>query len=227
VSYSLLDLHHSSFFNSDNITPNKHIVRSLASSIPFHIKKPITMVTVTAKLTLLLLSVLQLTTAFAPATFPIRRQTPAWTNPRTHPRPAFILRAGERDRDSGGGAAIAKPAVKTDQKTKTVQKEKVKQRQKAEVGDPVSRREDEFQEAPMFKLMLIGDASYDAAHVVERMCAVVDDMDEDQAATVLQQANQVGKAMCGKYPFEKAELFKEQLIRSDPMIFSDLESENK
>ncbi len=79
----------------------------------------------------------------------------------------------------------------------------------------------------MFKLMLLGDESYDPTHVVERMCAVVEDMDEDQAATVFQQANQEGKAMCGKYPFERAELFKEQLIRSDPMIFSDLEEENK
>jgi hypothetical protein len=33
--------------------------------------------------------------------------------------------------------------------------------------------------------------------------------------------------MCGKYPFEMAELYKEQLIRSDPMIFSDIEEENK
>ncbi len=138
-----------------------------------------------------------------------------------------MLYAGQRDNDSGGGAAIAKPAIKTEQKTKTVQKEKVKQRQKAEVGDPISRRDEEFQEAPMFKLMLIGDDSYDPSHVIERMCAIVDDMDEDQASTIVQQANQVGKAMCGKYPFEKAELFKEQLIRSDPMIFSDLEEENK
>ena len=50
--------------------------------------------------------------------------------------------------------------------------------------------------------------------------------DEDQAATVFQQANQEGKAMAGKYPMEIAELYKEQLIRSDPMIFSDLEEEN-
>jgi hypothetical protein len=33
--------------------------------------------------------------------------------------------------------------------------------------------------------------------------------------------------MAGKYPLEIAELYKEQLIRSDPMIFSDLEEENK
>ena len=71
-----------------------------------------------------------------------------------------------------------------------------------------------------------GDDAYDPTHVIERMCAIVDDMDEGQAAEVFQQANQEGKAMCGKYPFERAELFKEQLQRSDPMIFSELEDEN-
>ena len=138
-----------------------------------------------------------------------------------------MLFAGQRDGDSGGGAALAKPAVKIAQKTEVKNKEKVKSTNKARTHDPISRRDEKFEDAPMFKLMLIGDESYDPAHVVERMCAVVEDMDEDQAVTVLQQANQEGKAMCGKYPFERAELFKEQLIRSDPMIFSDLEEENK
>jgi ATP-dependent Clp protease adapter protein ClpS len=177
----------------------------------------------------------------------------------SHP---IVLFAGQRDSDSGGGAAIAKPAVKIAQKVETKQREKVKQRQQAKTHDPISRREEDFEEAPMFKLMLLGDESYDPAHVVERMCAVVEDMDEDQAATVFQQANQEGKvsfisariaflrvikqicfsqltiitffaiftflkAMAGKYPLEIAELYKEQLIRSDPMIFSDLEEENK
>ena len=156
----------------------------------------------------------QVAMAFAPATFYGSRSAQN-----------LVLFAGDREGDSGGGAAIAKPAIKTSQKVETKQKEKVKQRQKAKTHDPISRRDEEFEEAPMFKLMLLGDDSYDAAHVVERMCAVVEDMDEDQAATVFQQANQEGKAMAGKYPMEIAELYKEQLIRSDPMIFSDLEEE--
>ena len=56
--------------------------------------------------------------------------------------------------------------------------------------------------------------------------AIMEDLDEDAAATVFQQAMQEGKAMCGKYPFEVAELYKEQLLRSDPMIFADIEDEN-
>ena len=97
--------------------------------------------------------------------------------------------------ESEGGAAIAKPAIKTAQKVETVTKQEVKSKQKAKVHDPISRRDEEFQDAPMYKLMLIGDESYDPTHVIERMCAVVEDMDEDQAATVFQQAEINGKAM--------------------------------
>lgn len=136
------------------------------------------------KLALLLLAILQLATAFAPVPFGVRNHQ--------------VLFAGERDSDSGGGAALAKPAVKIAQKTETKAKEKVKQTSKAKTHDPISRRDDEFEEAPMFKLMLLGDDSYDPGHVIERMCAIVEDMDEDQASTVLQQANMSGKAMCGK-----------------------------
>jgi ATP-dependent Clp protease adapter protein ClpS len=57
------------------------------------------------------------------------------------------------------------------------------------------------------------------------MCAILEDLDEDRAATVYQQAMQEGKAMCGTYPFEVAELYKEQLIRSDPMIFADMQED--
>jgi ATP-dependent Clp protease adapter protein ClpS len=125
-------------------------------------------------------------------------------------------------------AAQAQPEVqiKTKVKVETKEKQKVTQKQKVKSGEPVQRHEDEFQDAPMYKVMLLSDESYDAEHVVTRMCAIMEDMDEDQAVTVYQQAMQSGKAMCGKYPFERAELFKEQLIRSDPMIFTDLEEEN-
>jgi hypothetical protein len=36
-----------------------------------------------------------------------------------------------------------------------------------------------------------------------------------------------GKAMCGKYPLEHAEMYVEQLLRSDPIIFAELEEEDK
>lgn len=170
-----------------------------------------------AVLILALVSVLQvqMSSAFAPAAFGVVRQSSG----------TALFAKGEGD--DSGGAAIAKPAIKTEQKTKTVQKTKQTSKQKAKTHDPISRREEKFEDAPMFKLILIDDDEYDPAHVIERMCAIIDDMDEDQASTVVKQAGVSGKAMCGKYPFERAELFKEQLQRSDPMIFSDLEEENK
>jgi len=111
--------------------------------------------------------------------------------------------------------------------TVTKQKAKSVSRQKSRTSDPISRREEKFEDAPLFKVLLIGDDDYDQAHVIERMCEILEDMDESQAASVFKSAQQSGKAMCGKYPLEHAEMYKEQLIRSDPMIFSDVEEENK
>ena len=164
---------------------------------------------------LILVSVLQNSQAFAPLhTLP--------TSTTKYQKTQLFGFGDEKE----GGAAIAKPKIgqKTAVEVKT--RQKVEIRKKNKPAEPVKRRKEEFEDAPLYKLMLIGDDAYDPVHVVERMCAIVDDMDEDQAATVFQQANSMGKAMCGKYPYERAELFKEQLQRSDPMIFADMEEEN-
>jgi ATP-dependent Clp protease adapter protein ClpS len=78
-------------------------------------------------------------------------------------------------------------------KTEVKQKQKQKQMQKAKTGGPVSKRKEEFEDAPMYKVMLLEDDSYDSEHVITRMCAVMEDMDEDQAATVFEQAMKTGK----------------------------------
>jgi ATP-dependent Clp protease adapter protein ClpS len=124
------------------------------------------------------------------------------------------------------GMAQPETEIKTKTKVETQVKQKVVIQKKEKVHDPLSRREEEFQDAPMFKVMLLEDDSYSAEHVVTRLCSIIEDLDEDAASTVFQQAMQTGKAMCGKYPFERAELFKEQLLRSTPMIFADIEDEN-
>mmetsp|Transcript_18838 Transcript_18838/g.27913 ORF Transcript_18838/g.27913 Transcript_18838/m.27913 type:complete len:171 (-) Transcript_18838:75-587(-) len=144
----------------------------------------------------------------------------------THrPTTTTTLFAGESDKE--GGAAIAKPKVGID--TKQVQKQKSKSvsKQRNKSSDPISRRDEDFQDAPMFKVMLIGDESYEQAHVMQRICEIMDDMDENQAATIFKSAQQSGQAMCGKYPLEHAEMYKEQLVRSDPMIYADVQDENK
>lgn len=149
----------------------------------------------------------------------------AFTNTPIVGRRSFILKASDSDKE--GGAAIAKPKVGVKVETVTKQKVKSVSKQKVRSSDPISRREEKFEDAPLFKVMLIGDEDYDQAHVIERMCDIIEDMDENHAASVFKSAQQSGKAMCGKYPLEHAEMYKEQLVRSDPMIFSDVEEENK
>jgi len=116
--------------------------------------------------------------------------------------------------------------IKTGVKTVTKKKQKQAQKQSSKSGEPVQKRKEEFEDAPMYKLMLLQDDGADPEHVITRMCAIMEDLDEDAASTVFRQAQSAGKAMCGKYPFERAELFKEQLLRSTPMIFADMEEEN-
>merc|ERR1711982_272820 len=121
---------------------------------------------------------------------------------------------------SKGGPSIAKPSVNIGQKTAETTKVKT--------ADPVRRKEPEFIDAPMYKVMLVGDEAYDQGHVVQRICAVMEDIDENRASSIFRDAmGPEGKAMCGKYPLEHAELYKEQLLRSEPIIYSDLEEENK
>ena len=146
------------------------------------------------------------------------------TSPVFVARPSTSLFA-ESDKD--GGAAIAKPKVGVETKQVTKQKAKSVEKKRAKSSGPVSRRDEDFEDAPLFKVMLLGDVAYDQAHVVERMCEIMEDMDEAQAASIFKQAQAGGAAMCGKYPLEHAEMYKEQLIRSDPMIYSDVEEENK
>jgi ATP-dependent Clp protease adapter protein ClpS len=125
-------------------------------------------------------------------------------------------------------AGQAQPEVETKTKVKVEQKEKQKQQQKRKekTDDPVQRKDDDnFEEAPMYKLVLLRDDAYDPEHVITRMCSVMEDVDEDAAKTIYQACMASGKAMVGKYPFEIAELFKEQLLRSTPMIFSDMQEE--
>jgi ATP-dependent Clp protease adapter protein ClpS len=110
-------------------------------------------------------------------------------------------------------------------KTVTTKKEKVAQKQEVKSSGPASKRKEDFEDAPMYKLMLLRDDGADVEHVITRLVAICEGVDEDQAATVFKQAQAGGKAMLGKYPFERAELFKEQLQRSTPMIFADMEED--
>lgn len=144
-------------------------------------------------------------------------------------RRTFIHATPMHMSDNESGPAIAKPSVQIGQKTALVTEtvKRVEMRKSNQPGEPVTRKEEDFEEAPLYKVMLLGDDAYDLSHVIERLCAVMEDLDEDAAATIYSAAQGTGKAMCGKYPMEHAEVYKEQLLRSEPMIYADIEDENE
>lgn len=124
------------------------------------------------------------------------------------------------DKQGGGGSAIATPKTKTVTTTVQKQKQKSEQKKKFKPSDPID--EQDFEDAPMFRLYLIGDEGYEQEHVVTRMYEVVEDCSEDDAARLFKSAYQSGEAFMGKYPREIAELYAEQLTRSEPIIFADV-----
>jgi ATP-dependent Clp protease adapter protein ClpS len=124
--------------------------------------------------------------------------------------------------DKGGGSAIAVPKTKQTTTTVIKQKQKSKQKKKFKPSEPDLRSDEDFEDAPMFRLYLIGDEADQQTHVINRMCEVVEDCSEDDAATLFKSATQTGEAFMGKYPREIAELYCEQLTRSDPIVYADV-----
>lgn len=158
-----------------------------------------------------MLALVATTTAFAFTAAPIRQSR------RTRQLPPVCASP-----DKGGGGAIAMPDTK--QKTTTVvkQKQKSKQKKKFKPSEPDLRSEEDFEDAPMFRLYLIGDEADEQEHVVTRVYEIVEDCSEDDAATLFKSASQTGEAFLGKYPKEIAEMYAEQLTRSDPIIYADV-----
>ncbi|KAL7474534.1 hypothetical protein ACHAW6_000503 [Cyclotella cf. meneghiniana] len=124
-------------------------------------------------------------------------------------------------RAKGGGAiATPKTATKTATTTKSKTKETTKQKQDFKVHD--GDQDTDIEEAPLWMLFLIGDKGYEQAHVTSRLAQIVQDMNEKNAIAVYDAAQRVGEALCGKYPHEHAEMFCEQLTRSDPIIYAEI-----
>ena len=97
--------------------------------------------------------------------------------------------------------------------------------QKAKVAEPQTRGDIETEDAPRYKVLLLGDEEYEEEHVIERLVDVVDDVDKKQSIEIFYSAQKGGKGLVGVYPLEVSEFYVEQLARSEPMIFSELEKE--
>jgi len=140
--------------------------------------------------------------------------------PRSHASPTVTTIFSS----PGGAPAYAPPKVDIKKKTAPP---KGAQDQKVQVGQPQTRAEVEVEDAPRYKVMLLGDESYTESHVVPRITNVVDDVDTKQAQSVYTACMSAGKGLVGVYPMEIAEHYVEQFLRSEPMIFSEMVKEGK
>ena len=75
------------------------------------------------------------------------------------------------DKNLEGGAALVKPKVQIGQKAATVTKSKNKSanKQKERTDENARRREDDFEDAPMFNIILAGDMEDEQANIVQRL----------------------------------------------------------
>ena len=76
-------------------------------------------------------------------------------------------------------------------------------------------------------VFLIGDTGYTQNHVTNRLNQVFEDVNEEGAIAIYDAAQKVGEALCGKYDFELAELYAEQLTRSDPIIYAEIREDKQ
>ncbi|GMI17711.1 hypothetical protein TrLO_g1102 [Triparma laevis f. longispina] len=120
---------------------------------------------------------------------------------------------------------LASPALKQKTVIKKAAASPGQPAQKAKVAQPQTRGEVETEDAPRYKVLLIGDEEYDEEHVIERMVDVVDDVDKKQSIEIFYAAQKAGKGLVGVYPLEMSEHYVEQFLRSEPMIFTELEKE--
>lgn len=95
----------------------------------------------------------------------------------------------------------------------------------AVVAKPIQKSVTE--DAPMWKVLLLGDEEYEEDPVCDVLCAVMPEViaDARQAKEKYDEAMNVGKALLVLAPFEHAEMYQEQLARADPMVFAQIEEE--
>ncbi|GMH46702.1 hypothetical protein TrVE_jg374 [Triparma verrucosa] len=122
-------------------------------------------------------------------------------------------------------SGLASPALKQKTVIKKAAASPGQPAQKAKVAQPQTRGSHETEDAPRYKVILIGDEEYDEEHVIERMVDVVDDVDKKASIEIFHSAQQGGKGLVGVYPLEQSEHYVEQFLRSEPMIFTELEKE--
>lgn len=76
-------------------------------------------------------------------------------------------------------------------------------------------------------VFLIGDEKYKQTHVTTRLTQIIPEVNDKIAIDIFEAAQKTGEGLCGKFDAEVAELYAEQLTRSDPIIFAEARPEKK
>lgn len=163
-----------------------------------------------ACLSLAAAAALQLPSASAPGTL----SRTVWTTPSTQLRARVVA--------AGAAPQIAKP--KTIIKPKTGGAKPATPDQKLATAQPKLQRKSE--DCPMWKVLLLGDEEYEEDPVCEVLLAVIPEIENRaQAGDKYQEAQASGKALLLTVPKEQAEHYVEQLIRSEPMVYGEIEED--
>eukprot|EP00640_Fibrocapsa_japonica_P004527 CAMPEP_0113943810 /NCGR_PEP_ID=MMETSP1339-20121228/28119_1 /TAXON_ID=94617 /ORGANISM="Fibrocapsa japonica" /LENGTH=130 /DNA_ID=CAMNT_0000948773 /DNA_START=214 /DNA_END=606 /DNA_ORIENTATION=+ /assembly_acc=CAM_ASM_000762 len=108
--------------------------------------------------------------------------------------------------------SIAKPSLQTKQ---TVKVEKV-------VKDKTSSYM-----APNYNVILLGDEEYSKGHVVQCLMDIIEGMDKKRADNAYEACMTSRAALVAVAPKEVAEHYAKELARCDPIVYADIEPENK
>lgn len=88
------------------------------------------------------------------------------------------------------------------------------------------KRKAHVEEVPLWKVLLLSDGEYVEDEVCEVLQNVIPEIsNQRQAHEKFDEAQAQGKALLLTVPKELGEAYVEQLIRSEPMVFAEIEEE--
>merc|ERR1712217_544915 len=96
----------------------------------------------------------------------------------------------------------------------------------AQIAKP--KRKSHTEDVPLWKVIMLGDEEYEEDLVCEVLLQVIPEIGNlRQAQEKYKEAEVTGKALLLVAPKEHAELYVEELIRADPMVYAEIEEESK
>merc|ERR1719221_1656700 len=127
---------------------------------------------------------------------------------------------------AGPAPAIAKPKTKIKHATYTGSPGNGGGKSSGAAATVTAKPKQITEDMPLWKVILLGDEEYVEEPVCDALVRVIPELaNVMQAKERYHEAQQTGKSLLIVAPKEHAELYKEQLIREEPMVFADIEEE--